>query len=98
VGFSIALLGQSKLQALYVHPEYSGHGIGISLLNAIEERCRAVGIDALEVKASYNAESFYRRNGYEAVRGTMQSLADGSEMGAVLMTKRLRKPPRLCPQ
>lgn len=89
VGFCLALLDQSKLQALYVHPDYSGLGIGAALLRAVEARCQAAGIETLELNASYNAESFYRANGYAPVRQTSQPLADGSAMGAVLMSKRL---------
>lgn len=89
VGFCLAVSGQSKLQALYVHPEHSGLGIGGALLRAVETRCRAAGVDTLELNASFNAESFYRANGYTAIRETTQALADGTVMAAVLMTKRL---------
>lgn len=89
VGFCLALPYQSRLQALYVHPEYAGRGIGASLLRAVEAHCRAVGADMLELNASFNAENFYRANGYVAIRKTMQPLTDGSAMGAVSMSKRL---------
>jgi putative acetyltransferase len=89
VGFCIAIPGQSRLQALYIHPESSGLGIGTGLLRAVEARCRAAGGDVLELNASFNAEGFYRANGYVAIRETTQALADGTTMGAILMSKRL---------
>ncbi|WP_435102396.1 GNAT family N-acetyltransferase [Arhodomonas sp. AD133] len=93
VGFCIALPAQSQLKALYVHPEFSNHGIGSGLLRNMEACCLANDVDELELNASYNAESFYRKNGYEKVRETTQKLADGSEMGAILMIKCLMRSP-----
>ena len=89
VGFCLAIPGQSRLQALYVHPEHSGLGIGAGLLRAVESRCHAAGIEELELNASFNAESFYPATGYTPIRETTQALAGGAAMGAVLMSKRL---------
>ncbi len=92
-GFCIALPAQSQLKALYVHPEFTDHGIGSGLLRNVEACCLSNGVDELALNASYNAESFYRKNGYQKVRDTTQALADGSEMGAILMIKRLMRSP-----
>ncbi len=88
VGFCMGNSKLSQLKALYVRPEYSGQGIGASLLGIIEEKYRAVDISSIELHASYNAVSFYRYNGYQAIRQVTQPLANGSEMGAILMVKR----------
>lgn len=89
VGFCLALAGWSRLQALYVHPQHSGLGIGSGLLRAVEARCLAAGVTSIELNASYNAVPFYRANGYAEVCDTTQPLADGTSMGAVLMSKPL---------
>lgn len=89
VGFSIAIPEQALLKALYVHPGFAGQGIGQRLLREMEARCRALGLEALELNASYNAEDFYRRCGYE-VQGTVtQPLTDSVSMGATRMVKQL---------
>ncbi|PPC75399.1 hypothetical protein C4K68_20755 [Pokkaliibacter plantistimulans] len=91
VGFVLALPAQSRLQALYVDPGCSGQGVGVSLLRAVEEQCYQSGVSVLELYASYNAEHFYRHQGYMSVSAATQSLADGSSMGAILMCKHLAK-------
>lgn len=89
VGFCIALPDQALLKALYVHPEFAGQGIGQALLREMEARCRALGLESLELNASRNAEAFYRRCGYEAKGPVTQSLTDTVAMEANRMVKRL---------
>lgn len=89
VGFCIALPGQALLKALYVHPALNGRGIGQQLLRQVEARCRALGLAALELNASYNAEAFYRRCGYEALSPVVQPLTDSVTMGAIRMVHHL---------
>jgi len=89
VGFCIALPEQGFLKALYVHPDFTGQGIGQGLLQLKETQCRDLGLVALEVNASFNAAAFYRRNGYEALGPVSQHLTDTVAMGAIRMVKRL---------
>lgn len=89
VGFCIALPEQALLKALYVHPSFAGLGIGKRLLREMEARCRALGLGALELNASYNAEDFYRRCGYEVQGPVTQPLTDTVFMGATRMVKQL---------
>ncbi len=89
VGFCIALPEQALLKALYVHPELAGQGIGQGLLREMEQRCRALGLESLELNASFNAAAFYRRCGYEAQGPVAQPLTDTVSMGAIRMVKRL---------
>ncbi len=88
VGFCIAITSQAQLMALYVHPNNSGSGVGYALLQCVEKRCRAIGLEALELKASCNAEAFYRHSGYEVIGPTMQQLTDTVSMVATHMVKR----------
>jgi GNAT superfamily N-acetyltransferase len=89
VGFCIALPEQALLKALYVHPDCNGQGIGHALLQEMEERCRALGIEVLELNASHNAEAFYRRCGYQPQGAVTQPLTDTVTMAATRMAKRL---------
>lgn len=88
MGFCIALPEQALLKALYVHPACSSHGIGQELLRQVEVRCRELGLAMLELNASYNAEAFYRRSGYEALGPVDQRLTDTVTMGAIRMVRR----------
>lgn len=89
VGFCIALPEQALLKALYVHPACKGQRIGQALLQEIEERCRAVGIEALELNASHNAEAFYRRCGYRPQGAVTQPLTGAVSMAATRMIRKL---------
>ena len=89
VGFCLVLTDQAKLQALYVDPSFSGVGVGRALLHHAESECRSLGIRELWLAASYNAEAFYRRVGYEPVGPTTQPLSEAVAMGATKMVKAL---------
>jgi ribosomal protein S18 acetylase RimI-like enzyme len=88
VGFCIALPLQAKLLALYVHPDYSGSGVGRTLLQCVEARCHDMGLETLELRASCNAEALYRRAGYEVIGPITQQLTDALSMAATHMVKR----------
>ena len=98
VGFCIALPSQAQLTALYVHPDNSGSGVGHALLQCVEARCRAIGLEALELKASCNAEVFYRHAGYEVIGPTSQSLTNAASMAATHMVKRFSRVAQLVSQ
>mgnify|MGYP006333135357 CR=1 FL=1 len=76
------------LRTLRWGPQH-GHGIGQELLRQVEARCRELGVAALELNASYNAEAFYRRCGYEARGPVVQPLTALVTMGAIRMVRRL---------
>ena len=52
------------VQALYVHPQYSGNGIGIALLQDLESQAQSLGILELHLESSLNAVGFYVKAGY----------------------------------
>jgi GNAT superfamily N-acetyltransferase len=89
VGFCIALPEQALLRALYVHPACNGLGVGRELLGDMEARCRALGVEALELNASRNAEAFYQRCGYETLGQVEQPLTGTLTMPATRMIKQL---------
>ena len=89
LGFGFADAESGMLKALYVHPDAAGRGVGAGLLRHLENHCRSLGISALTLNASYNAEAFYRRHGYAAMGPAEQELAGGLTMGAVRMRKML---------
>jgi GNAT superfamily N-acetyltransferase len=89
VGFCIVLPEQALLTSLYVHPACNGQGVGRALLGDMEARCRALGVEALELNASRNAEAFYQRCGYETRGQVEQPLTGTLTMPATRMIKQL---------
>jgi putative acetyltransferase len=69
---SIVAFGQVNLEtgfvdAVYVSPSQSRHGLGLKILRALEAMAAERGIKALTLEASLNAVQFYRRAGYAPV-------------------------------
>lgn len=91
VGFGIVLLGQSRLQALYIHPDAAGTGIGRRLLSRLEQRASQLGLTRLSLNASLNAHPFYVNMGYATHGPSSQVLADEVVMEALAMEKSLLK-------
>ena len=89
LGFGFVDTESGVLKALYVHPKATGRGLGKGLLLHLENQCASLGLTALTLNASYNAERFYRNNGYTALGPSIQMLGNGESMGAVSMVKSL---------
>lgn len=60
-----AVRGGDYLDALYVEPKFALRGIGSRLLRLIEDVLCSRGISVIRADASWNAEGFYVKCGYE---------------------------------
>jgi putative acetyltransferase len=89
LGFCMAAPEQSLLRAIYVHPAHAGRGVGRGLLHWAEARCRARGVTALWLNASYNAVAFYESCGYAPSGPVTYPLSEHASMGATRMIKHL---------
>ncbi len=70
------------LSNLYVRPERRRRGVGTALLEAVETRLAERGVDVLRLEAMAENEAarrFYRANGYEPHRVTMERPLTGSQ-------------------
>ncbi|GAA0192084.1 GNAT family N-acetyltransferase [Halobaculum roseum] len=56
------------VEAVYVHPDRAGEGVGTALLADLERAAGDRGLGALGMHASLNAVGFYERHGYTRVR------------------------------
>jgi putative acetyltransferase len=56
-----------RLEALYTDPRFAGRGVGSGLLRMLEALMRERGVPAVRAEASWNAEAFYLRRGYQTV-------------------------------
>jgi GNAT superfamily N-acetyltransferase len=79
----------AEVRAVYVHPAHSHQGIGKLLLRRLEEFAIVNGLTELRLKASLNAERFYRSEGYVSTGATLRRLNDGCSMACVAMKKAL---------
>jgi len=61
----VGIRGSDYLDALYVEPVYARRGVGTRLLQYAEDVLRHRGVSVIRVEASWNAENFYIRRGYE---------------------------------
>jgi putative acetyltransferase len=87
VGFGSIVPNNNELRALYVHPSFGRCGIGAGILAVLEHEARSLGLSYLQMDASINAESFYRKHGFEIIEYASHQLASGQEMACVKMRK-----------
>lgn len=66
VGF-ISIRGDKSIWHLYVLPEFSGQGIGTSLLYEVEVWMKKNGVMKSRLQSSLNAHDFYIKNGYTEI-------------------------------
>lgn len=89
-GGTVAAIGAARGQEvwlLYTDPDFAARGLGGALLARIEADIAARGHDTFTVRASLNAEPFYARRGYRAVKYYRHKTRGGLRLGAVRMEK-----------
>jgi N-acetylglutamate synthase-like GNAT family acetyltransferase len=89
VGFGVLNRETRQIEAVYASPETKGQGVGLKLLQKLEEQGRDLGFEALHLNASLNATGFYQRAGYVALEESKYRLASGVEIRCVPMIKAL---------
>lgn len=87
VGFA-SLKGQDHIDLLYVHPDAARGGVGAMLCDALEKLAAARGAKKLTVDASDNAQEFFLKRGYVAMRRNTVTVGD-EWLANTTMTKTL---------
>lgn len=77
----------ARVLALFVHPLFTGHGIGTRLAEYLEDEARAAGYRAIEASSTLNAAPFFGHLGYLEMRRGALSLPSGRELPIVLLRK-----------
>ncbi len=54
----------NRIFGVYVHPEYQSNGIGVRIMEQLEDRALGNGIKKLVLSASISSKDFYRKLGY----------------------------------
>ena len=92
-GFGSLELTKSRLESLFVHPDYAGTGLGRRLLQALEELAREANVTMLDVQASLNAREFYAKHGYRLCKMSTHCTSTGLQMDCAEMEKPLAAEP-----
>lgn len=87
LGFG-SLKDNKTIDMLYVHPDYSGEGVGSALVEALEKIAGARGAEAITVDASDTAVPFFEHRGYTAMQRNSIPL-DDQWLSNTTMVKRL---------
>ena len=83
-------LNGDLLDRLYVHPSFSGQGIGKTLVSAVEGEAVKRGVSLLRTEASLTARPFFEHLGFE-VRNRQLIQRQGVWLTNFLMEKSLDK-------
>lgn len=91
VGFGQYDPTESFIDAIYVHPQHTGKGVGTSIMKYLEEVARTLRKPALNINGSINATNFYEKCGYEQQGTFFMNCKDGTRFETIKFTKLLEK-------
>lgn len=89
VGWGSVHLEPNVLAATFVDPDYSGQGIGRTIVDELERIAREEDIERLTVPASLNAVGFYEALGFERQREIDAGNAETPAIPSVELAKEL---------
>lgn len=87
IGFA-SFKNNQFLDMLYVHPDFSGQGVGGYLLEAIEKLGAHRGVKKITLESSDTAKDFFIARGYSP-QSRITHLRAGQWLGVTTMTKEL---------
>lgn len=87
VGFGQIDLAAAEVQAVYVLPDAQGRGIGAVLLARLEAAAAEGGLSHITLKATLNAEPFYRAHGWHATSNDVHKITEQIAVACVSMEK-----------
>ncbi len=91
VGFGFLNPAESKVEAVFVRPDYCRRGIGRRLMIAMENAALERGLTCVRLASSLNAVSFYRSSGYEVRKPFKFEHPCGFSLDCVSMEKVLQE-------
>lgn len=86
VAYGVLRPEASRIEAIFVHPDHTGCGIGRSLVRQLESRARMSGLSEIKIVASLNAKSFYESLSYWDFGRECRRI-DGVELEFAIMRK-----------
>lgn len=85
---------EAKLHKLYLRTSFHGRGMGSTLLQYVEDQCRAGNVEVLGLtvnKHNLKAIRAYERNGFARIRCIFKDIGNGFFMDDYVMAKRLNR-------
>ena len=83
-------LPRREIGAIFVLPEFMQQGIGVLILEFLEQLAHQLGLEQVVLDATLNAADFYRRCGYRGEQTSIYHSPSGLQLACVPMVKQLR--------
>jgi GNAT superfamily N-acetyltransferase len=83
----------ARIRAFFVHPTWSGRGLGRQLYNRCAVGAMHAGFRRVELMATLPGEPFYRALGFVELERSVVPLPDGEVVAVVRMARSLVVPP-----
>ena len=90
VGTGMVDLETGQIDAVFVHPDCIGSGVGRAMMGYLERLARAAGLGELRLDATLNAARFYRACGFAGEALGKYESPRGVTLDCVPMVKSLR--------
>ncbi|QDP02423.1 GNAT family N-acetyltransferase [Thalassotalea sp. PS06] len=90
IAFGILDIANSKLMALFVHPDFSGQKVGEKMMHFLLQQAKDKNLDVLALDSSLNAVNFYKRHGFSEIGRSVFTTQNGTTLESVQMTNILR--------
>lgn len=87
IGHGFLDASEGRIEGMFVRPACQRHGVGGRILEALERRAQEMGLDRLELAATWNAVPFYRRAGFASLGASSYLHPAGFELPCMLMVK-----------
>ncbi len=85
-------LASGSVEAIFTHPDFTGHGYATQILDAIRHEALRRGFAVLTLSSTPNAADFYQRNGFTALKESLYpSKLAGASLRCVEMSSILQK-------
>jgi GNAT superfamily N-acetyltransferase len=90
IGTGMIDLAKGKIDAVFVLPEYMGHGVGRAMVEYLERLAVETGLGEIRLESTLNAAPFYRALGFEGEGRSIYESTLGVSLVCVPMVKPLR--------